>query len=82
MQNNRKAYCEEAQTVIRRQRAAIEKVKEDNLALKRELETTASKACALLQPRLASRAWLTCQCATGGLGAAKPSHAAGNRAAS
>ena len=46
MQNNRKAYCEEAQTVIRRQRAAIEKVKEDNLALKRELETTASKACA------------------------------------
>jgi len=30
--------------VIRRQRAAIEKVKEDNLALKRELESTASKA--------------------------------------
>jgi hypothetical protein len=46
VQNNRKAYCEEAQTVIRRQRAAIEKVKEDNLALKRELETTASKVCA------------------------------------
>lgn len=30
--------------MIRRQRAAIEKVKEDNLALKRELESTASKA--------------------------------------
>ena len=43
-QSNRKAYCEDAQTVIRRQRATIEKVKEDNLALKRELETTASKA--------------------------------------
>jgi hypothetical protein len=67
--------------VIRRQRAAIEKVKEDNLALKRELETTASKArsrdAAFVQP-----VWLTRQCCAGGLGAAKPSDAAGNRAAS
>jgi hypothetical protein len=43
-QSNRKAYCEDAQTVIRRQRAAIEKLKEDNLALKNEIEATASKA--------------------------------------
>ena len=45
MQANRKAYAEDAQTVIRRQRAAIEKVKEDNQALKNELELTASKVC-------------------------------------
>ena len=37
MEGNRKAYSEDSQNVIRRQRAAIEKLKLDNAMLKAEL---------------------------------------------
>jgi len=39
-QTNRKAYSEDAQGTIRRQRAAIEKLKQDNVALRSELESS------------------------------------------
>lgn len=37
-QNNRKAYCEDAQTNIRRQRAAIEKLQAENASIKAEVD--------------------------------------------
>ena len=37
MEGNRRQYSEDSQNVIRRQRAAIDKLKADNLALKQEL---------------------------------------------
>ena len=40
-QVNRKAYAEDAQNTIRRQRAAIEKLQVDNTALRRELDAAA-----------------------------------------
>lgn len=41
MQANRKAYAEDSQTIIRRQRAAIEKLQADNTSMKRELDVAA-----------------------------------------
>lgn len=40
-QANRKAYAEDSQTIIRRQRAAIEKLQIDNAFMKRELDVAA-----------------------------------------
>jgi hypothetical protein len=41
VQANRKAYAEDSQTIIRRQRAAIEKLQTDNTSMKRELDVAA-----------------------------------------
>ena len=41
VQANRKAYAEDSQTIIRRQRAAIEKLQMDNTSMKRELDVAA-----------------------------------------
>ena len=38
MEHNRRAYTEESQTIIRRQRATVEKLKKDNELLKNELQ--------------------------------------------
>lgn len=42
LQNNRKAYCEDAQATIRRQRAAIEKLQAENSSVKAEVDACSS----------------------------------------
>jgi len=46
-QVNRKAYSEDAQGIIRRQRAAVEKIQSDNASIKQELDT-----CSTVRARL------------------------------
>lgn len=50
---NRKAYSEDAQGIIRRQRAAIEKLQGENTAIKHELDVSADvRALRASVPRL------------------------------
>lgn len=70
-QVNRKAYSEDAQGIIRRQRAAIEKLQGENTAIKHELDVSAN----VLALRAAVPTPLTTSCA--GRGHTKPFRAAG-----
>jgi hypothetical protein len=55
MEQNRKAYTEESQNIIRRQQAAVEKLRKDNEALKAELALETRHANAKMSSSSASK---------------------------